>query len=181
LVLRDLSIATVVMVFAAVAGANYLGTKTTTGPEGELLAVSDDVAAVPAPDKPTIVAVMGQTVTLASDGRGHFEADLEIEGVRVAALVDTGASVIALPQSTAEKFGIFLGPTAFKSSVVTANGEVRVAPVTLRQVRVGGILVKGVEAVVLPDQSLQTTLLGMSFLRRLKSFEINGNTLTLSN
>ena len=54
-----------------------------------------------------------------------------------------------------------------------------VAPVRIRELRVGDIAVRDVEAVVVPEGRLGTSLLGMSFLRRLKGFDMAGGRLTL--
>jgi aspartyl protease family protein len=63
--------------------------------------------------------------------------------------------------------------------VSTANGVVQTAPVRIREIRVGDILVRDVEAVVLPPRALGVSLLGMSFLRRLEGFEIAKGRLVL--
>jgi aspartyl protease family protein len=54
-----------------------------------------------------------------------------------------------------------------------------VAPVRIREMRVGDIVVRDVEAVVAPPGRLRTSLLGMSFLRSLRGFDISGGRLTL--
>jgi aspartyl protease family protein len=184
--LRDISIAAVVVVFGAVTGVNYLQGKAerernaATQAAAEPLTVSDEPAVAAALQRPQSSGAPG-LVELPSDGRGHFEAMLEVEGTRFKALVDTGATVIALPQSVAELLGIHPAAGDFTETVSTANGEVKVAPVILREVRLASISVRDVEAVVIPDASLKQTLLGMSFLKRLKSFAINGDQLTLRN
>ena len=50
----------------------------------------------------------------------------------------------------------------------TANGTVRAARVELNRVEVGGMVVRDVKALVLPDEALGQNLLGMSFLSRLR-------------
>ena len=57
-------------------------------------------------------------------------------------------------------------------AISTANGIVAAASVRLAEVKVGDIAVRGVEALVLPPGKLGTSLLGMSFLKRLGGFEI---------
>jgi aspartyl protease family protein len=63
--------------------------------------------------------------------------------------------------------------------VQTANGVVRAAKARIPELRLQGIVVRDVEATVMPPGALNITLLGMSFLKQLKSFEMNGNTLIL--
>jgi aspartyl protease family protein len=184
--IRDLGVAAAVIIVAGVAGGQYLGQKSVSVPQTETAETSAEPASKAAPKaaKP-IAAQSGQTsgsgrsVSLASDGRGHFLAELEANGVRFPALVDTGASVVALPLSLAERLGMFPGPSAFTATVSTANGDVKVAPVVLRELRLAGIEIRNVEAVIIPDSSLRNVLLGMSFLRRLKSFSVKEDTLTL--
>ena len=67
----------------------------------------------------------------------------------------------------------------FSAPVQTANGIARVAPVTLDRIRVEDITVRNVPAAVAEKGVLGTNLLGMSFLGRLKSFQIQGNELVL--
>ena len=61
----------------------------------------------------------------------------------------------------------------------TANGTVRVAPIRIAVMQVGSITVRDVEAVVIPRGRLATSLLGMSFLKRLRDFSVSGGTMTL--
>jgi aspartyl protease family protein len=118
-------------------------------------------------------------VTLRADSRGHFSADLTINGGRVPMMVDTGASIIALTQEDAHRAGVFPNPADFKVPVSTANGSIGAAPVKLREVRLDRIVVRDVDAVVLPAGRLRTSLLGMSFLQRLSGFNVANNTLVL--
>jgi len=110
----------------------------------------------------------GRTVTLQSDRRGHFQVDARVDGRAVEFMVDTGASVIALRQSSAAKLGIHPSVRDYTASASTANGVVKAAPVMLNRVEVNGITVRDVQAFVMPDEGLGTNLLGMSFLSRVK-------------
>ena len=83
-------------------------------------------------------------------------------------MVDTGASVIALRESSAAKLGIHPARRDCSARTNTANGVVAVAPVMLNRVEVNGITVRDVRAIVMPDEGLSTNLLGMSFLSRVK-------------
>lgn len=121
----------------------------------------------------------GETLVLQQDLQGHYTAHPEIEGRTLRMMVDTGATLCALSQEDAERAGIRVSPGDFTQTIATANGTVRVAPVRLREVRVGGIVARDVDAVVVPRGQLGTSLLGMSFLRRLKGFAFAGGRLTL--
>jgi aspartyl protease family protein len=112
-----------------------------------------------------------RTLSIAPDSRGHFETEGRIEGQRIAFMVDTGASVIALNETSAARFGLRPSRGDYKASVATANGNVRAAPTRLAMVDIGGIVVRDVDAIVLPDEALSENLLGLSFLSKLKRFE----------
>lgn len=110
---------------------------------------------------------------------GHFRTQLRMNNRPVYVLVDTGASSVAINESTARKIGISIRPSDFKYKSRTANGMTRYAAVTIREIAIGSIRIRNVNAAVLKDQSLSTTLLGMSFLRKLRKFEVSGKRLTL--
>ncbi|MCB1089821.1 MAG: TIGR02281 family clan AA aspartic protease, partial [Verrucomicrobiae bacterium] len=67
----------------------------------------------------------------------------------------------------------------FKYSVNTANGTTKAAAVMIDSIEVGRIHVRGVQAAVLRDNALSGTLIGMSFLNKLKSFQVSSGRLTL--
>jgi aspartyl protease family protein len=119
-------------------------------------------------------------VTLASDRRGHFLTAARINGRSVDVMVDTGASIVAIDAETARRLGVSPSKRDFTTTIGTANGDVRVAPVMLREVKVGNIAVRNVEAAVVPGDVLGINLLGMSFLRRLSGFEIADDELVLT-
>ena len=124
-------------------------------------------SAKPAPS-PQQASVSGRTVTLQSDRRGHFQVDARVDGRAMDFMVDTGASVIALRESSAAKLGIHPARRDYTAKASTANGVVAAAPVMLNRVEVNGITVRDVMAFVMPDEGLSTNLLGMSFLSRVK-------------
>jgi len=144
------------------------------------------------PPAPSVAAVTTQapaattvpsgrtTVTLPEDGRGHFVAEPQINGARIQTLVDTGASIVALSFEDAARAGVYPAANAFRIPVSTANGSVNAAPVKLREVRIDRIVLRDVDAVVLPQGRLSGSLLGMSFLRRLASFEVSKGRLVLT-
>jgi len=117
-----------------------------------------------------------QYVTLAADPRGHFVTEGAVNGIPVRFLVDTGATSIALPARDAERLGIDYrkGP---RGMTQTANGPVAVYRVSLERVRLGGIELRVVEAVVI-EQGLDIALLGMSFLNRVE-MKREGQSMTL--
>ena len=129
--------------------------------------------------RPSGVSQAGRTTVLDGDRAGHFQAEVSIEGRRIPMMVDTGASIVALTYEDAALAGIRPFPSDFTAAISTANGQVAFAPVRLREVRVGDITVRDVAAMVAPRGRLGTSLLGMSFLKQLRSFEVVDNRLTL--
>lgn len=130
------------------------------------------VAANPAPP-------LGRKVLLKADARGHYAAQFKLNGRQIDALVDTGATVVALNSSTARRIGISLNPADFSQEVSTANGKIKAAAVMIDSLQIGRISVDKVQAVVLEDKALQTNLIGMSFLNRLDKFQAQEGTLLL--
>lgn len=121
----------------------------------------------------------GRRVEVALDRGGHFLAEFRINGHRSEAMIDTGATLVALNRSAASRAGIELSQADFRHEVITANGKARAASATIRTLQVGRISVHDVEAVILEDSSLKDTLIGMSFLSRLGRFRIENGVLTL--
>jgi aspartyl protease family protein len=112
-----------------------------------------------------------RSLSIPSDARGHFQTDGRIDGQRIDFMVDTGASVIALNEKSAARFGLRPTPADYKTTVNTANGTIKAARTRLAMVDIGGLIVRDVDAMVLPDEALSENLLGLSFLSKLKRFE----------
>ncbi len=100
-------------------------------------------------------------------------------GVSLALLVDTGASTVVLKPADAARAGIDTATLSFTTPVSTANGTTYAAPVRLKSISVGPLEVRDVEALVAQPGTLSENLLGMSFLKRLRSYEFSGDFLTL--
>ena len=114
-----------------------------------------------------------RSVTLTANGR-HFYTEASVNGRRIEFMVDTGASTIALRESDAARLGIFPAERDYKHSVSTANGVVRAAYAELNRVDVGGVTVRDVAALILPNQALNQNLLGMTFLSKVRWEQKNG-------
>jgi len=117
-----------------------------------------------------------QSVTLAADTAGHFVSDGQINGGPVRFVVDTGATLVALPAADAMRLNIDYRKGK-RAQTKTANGVVQVYLVTLERVKVGAIELSTVEGIVI-EQGLDIALLGMSFLSRV-DMKHDGQTLTL--
>jgi aspartyl protease family protein len=116
---------------------------------------------------------------LKADAGGQFQSDIELDGTRVHMLVDTGATFVSLTYADAEKLGFRPPPAEFTVPVQTANGASKAARLTLKEVRLGTLMVSNVPALVMPEDVKGTSLLGMSFLKKLGGFEASGGTLSM--
>jgi aspartyl protease family protein len=117
-------------------------------------------------------------LVLRADRLGHFVVDGAVNGAPTRFLVDTGASYVSLGIDAAVAAGIGRGTLRFSQRVQTANGIAMAAPVKLREVRIGQLVVTDVPAVVL-DRPLGVALLGTSFLTRLDGYEMRDGELFL--
>ncbi|MGQ0673649.1 MAG: retropepsin-like aspartic protease family protein [Hyphomicrobium sp.] len=110
---------------------------------------------------------------------GQFSARSAVNGATLTLLVDTGASTVVLKPADAEKAGIDVSQLAYTVAVDTANGTTFAAPVRLRSIAIGPIEIRDVDALVAKPGNLKENLLGMTFLKRLRSYEFSGDYLTL--
>lgn len=120
-----------------------------------------------------------QAVRLRRHDNAHFIARGAVNGVTMSLLVDTGASTVVLKPADAERAGIDTKSLSFTTPVSTANGSTFAAPIRLKTISVGPLEVRDVEALVAQPGALSENLLGMSFLKRLRSYEFSGDFLTL--
>lgn len=134
-------------------------------------------AATPAQARQPGMAAGYGRVDLKSDAGGQYSAQVEIDGQRIPMLVDTGATLVTLSYDDARRVGVRPSPADFRSDIHTANGVTKGARVVLPEVRLGTLNVRNVDAIVLGEGIKINSLLGMSFLSKLK-FEIaDGNLL----
>ena len=109
---------------------------------------------------------------------GHFWAEAKVDGRAVRFLIDTGATAVALSQTDAKRLGLDTKALDYSYKVMTASGEARAASVKLASVSVAGAQVRDVDALVV-EKGLETSLLGMSYLGRLSSFQATPRALVL--
>jgi aspartyl protease family protein len=117
-----------------------------------------------------------EPVILNRNRQGHYVATGMINQQPVVFLLDTGATVLSIPENIANKLKLEAGAS---TRVSTANGSISVHRTNLEQVQLGNIVLKNVEAHINPYMDGDTVLLGMSFLKYLELRQL-GNTLTLS-
>ena len=110
---------------------------------------------------------------------GEFVVPAKIDGVKVALLFDTGASMVVLRAEDAQRVGVDVSALDFRLSVDTANGAATAAPTRLDRVAVGPIVARNVPALITKPGALPESLLGMSFLERLQSYTVERGRLIL--
>jgi aspartyl protease family protein len=170
--MRSILLFAVVLIGLGVAMARIADTMTPARSTVAMARVTDtDAAAAPAP--------AGRTVSIDKDGRGHFQTEARVDGSYLNFMVDTGATVIALKERDANRVGIHPAPSDFNATVSTANGPAKAARARLGSIEVGGVRVRDVDALIMPDGMLAENLLGMTFLSRLKRFEYADGRLVL--
>ncbi|MFK0162585.1 TIGR02281 family clan AA aspartic protease [Rhizobium sp. NPDC090279] len=119
------------------------------------------------------------SVQLRANAGGHYEGDFSINGRSVHGMIDTGATYVAMNESTARSLGFSSVDLDFRYSVQTANGASKVAYIKLDRLEIGTIRVRDIDAVVAKDSALSTTLIGMSFMKKLNSYGVQNGTLLL--
>ena len=115
-------------------------------------------------------------VVLPADGRGHFFAEGQVNGLPLRFLVDTGASMVVVPAADARRLGVDY-VKAPKTRVLTAGGTISAYLVTLDRVKVGSIELNGIDGLVV-EEGAPIALLGMSFLNRVE-MRRDGDSMTL--
>jgi aspartyl protease family protein len=118
---------------------------------------------------------------LKAEDNGHFYAKASINDSMVTVVVDTGATVVAIPYEDAEKIGLHPRTLRYNVQIATANGLVKAAEVSLRRVEINGVKVNDVNGIVMPKGALNVTLLGMSYLSKLQGFSVERGVLKLKN
>lgn len=134
---------------------------------------------VVSPKVQTVTSLPNGRINLKADGRGHFFGTFQMNGRGIDGMIDTGASTIAINETTARRLGFTGNGLDFRYSVDTANGRTDAARIILDRVEIGTVRVRNVEAMVLRDKALSGTLVGMSFLSKLRSYQVQDGGLTL--
>ena len=142
-----------------------------------VLVAHDDQSASTQPTAALAQASTGNALVLDRRDDGHFYADVEVNGVPISMLVDTGASAVALSADDARRAGIATSIGMQDVIGEGAGGQVHGDIVTIERIRLGGIEQSGVPAAVLQGGSM--SLLGQSFLRDFDSVEIRGDQMHL--
>ncbi len=117
-------------------------------------------------------------VQLRAGRNGHFEVRALVNRAHINFLVDTGATHVALSPKDAQRIGIKLKDLKYNRPVSTANGVIHVAPIMIKQIKIGDIVVRNVSGAVIKE-GLGDPLLGMSFLGKLSTFSMSREVLVM--
>ncbi len=107
-------------------------------------------------------------VLIYKDSYGVFKTTGSINGYTVDFIVDTGATSIAINSETARRLGLEYKLKGEDTFVSTASGTEHAYSMNLDRVKVGDIVLRNINAVILEGSNPTKPLLGMSFLGRLK-------------
>jgi aspartyl protease family protein len=121
----------------------------------------------------------GRGVQIKPDNNGHFFARTKINNTTLKMMVDTGASLVVLSFEDARRLGVHPTTADYTLPVNTANGQIMLAPITLKRLELAGMVERDVRAAVAPKGALSQSLLGMSYLSRLKDVRISKTHLSL--
>lgn len=132
-----------------------------------------NVAALAVDTEPETSFRRRATISARPDGH-YWTRALVNRKASVEFMVDTGASVVALSYKDAQKMGLRPDRLEYKWEIRTAGGRTMGASVQIEEIQIGQVKVRNVDAMVLRTD-LEQSLLGMSFLRELYSYEFRGN------
>lgn len=108
---------------------------------------------------------------------GHIILTANVNGAPVRFLVDTGATLVSLSPQDASAAGLKRDALTFNQTVHTGNGPAKAAFSQVREIRIERFGLDNVPVAVIDN--LKQSVLGMSFLRRLKAFEMRDGELSM--
>lgn len=125
-----------------------------------------------------VVFAEANRIVVPRNPNGHYYINAEVNGTMVSFVLDTGATSLVLTKEDAAQAGLDVDDLSYYSRAMTANGEVRTAPVRLDRITLGGVTDNNVPAVV-NEGEMSNSLMGMTYLQRWGKIQIAGNELTL--
>ena len=112
-----------------------------------------------------------QETVLQRSRNGHYVFDGEINRQKVTFLVDTGATMTAIPARLQQPLGLRAGPS---TSVTTANGVTTAYLTRLEQMALGDIELYDVNASIVQGMNVDEVLLGMNVLKHFELVQRDG-------
>lgn len=144
----------------------------------DIVRVVDRMFSIVTPDQ-DITASIPNHVWVDRNTSGDFNVRVQVNSAALPMLIDTGASSVVLTLEAARAAGLPVDLLKYDITIQTAKGRSFAAAVVLDQVRIGNIVQRRVPALVVKRGDLSMSLLGMSFLQRLESFELRGQQMVL--
>lgn len=123
--------------------------------------------------------VEGGETRIAQHADGHYWLEATVNGHRAAFLIDTGATLTAVSQSTADAAGLEPRSGGMPIRLSTANGTVSAYTTSIEELRFGNVAARGLDAVIAPGLG-ETNVIGMNLLSRLASVRIEQGELILT-
>jgi aspartyl protease family protein len=123
-------------------------------------------------------SVVGGELRVPMAADGHFWVNVSINGVDRRMMVDSGATVTAVPVETAQAAGLETSANPVPVLIRTANGTVPAQSTRAAELRLGNIVARDLGVIVSPAFG-NTHVLGMNFLSRLESWRVEGRTMIL--
>jgi aspartyl protease family protein len=122
--------------------------------------------------------VSGSEVRIRMAADGHFWASATVNGVKRRMLIDSGATVTAISETTAAAAGVKAGVGPAPVVLRTANGMAPARTGSVGELRLGNIVARDLKVVVSPAFG-DLDVIGMNFLSKLASWRVEGRTLVL--
>jgi aspartyl protease family protein len=144
----------------------------------DVVRVVDRMFSVVTPD-PEYTASIGKSVRVDRNDTGDFNVRVHVNNAPVPMLIDTGASSVVLTVEAARAAGLPVDLLKYDVTIETAKGRSFAAAVMLDELKIGSIVERRVPALIVRQGDLRMSLLGMSFLQRLDSFELRGKQMVL--
>ena len=123
-------------------------------------------------------SVSGGETRIAMSRDGHFWITAKVNDVQRRFLVDTGATLTAVSEATAQAADITAQPIQGSITLNTANGSIEAELATISSLRFGNVIARDLDAVIAPNIG-ETNVIGMNLLSRLASWRVEGRTMIL--
>lgn len=122
--------------------------------------------------------VVGRELRVRMSPDGHFWVNATINGVSRRMLIDSGATVTAISDSTARTAGVDSSSGLAPVVLRTANGVAPARTGSIDELRVGNIVARNLRVVTSPGLG-NIDVIGMNFLSQLQGWRVEGRTLIL--
>lgn len=127
----------------------------------------------------TEARVSGAETIIPLGADGHYHALVSINGQKIAAMIDTGATFTSFEEGAAAKFGLVPSRNRLPTELETANGVITARFGIARDLRLGNIVVKDAEIAITPNTAAPQGVIGMDLLSRLASWRVEKGELHL--